>query len=309
MAFLLCVSSACAEFDRTGVGSDAMCFTGQSDIYTYYSLNVLWEIDNETGEAFDYPDFNNCYLVDVRDDGSLVLANNESQLLITNLYGETNSLSLTDEGFIMLMADYDDHLFYFTDDKKLSAIDLKTHKKETLMEDVWMRFLAADADGIWYSDDAGLYLLSYGEHRSEKVIDADVGFFQRVSDDVFYASAATGTVWAYSLKDGTQRQALEQPAYSFAFNDSAQEALVISRPDNKLRWYDLKQGTQLLLELDKGETPETINAMGGRLYIKTMQNRQNADGQNLQAVYCVYDGKLTPVFKEVFEEMQDDAGM
>ena len=141
------------------------------------------------------------------------------------------------------------------------------------------------------------------------MIDADVGFFQRVSDDVFYASATIGTVWAYSLTDGTQRQVLEQPAYSFAFSDSAQQALVISRPDNKLQWYDLKRETQWLLELDKGETPETINAMGGCLYIKTMQSRQNADGVNLQAVYCVYDGKLTPVFKEVFEEMQDDAGM
>lgn len=309
VTFLLCVGSACAEFDSTGAGSDAMCFTGRSDVFTYYSLNSLWEIDNETGEAFDYPDFNNCYLVDVCDDGSVMLVNNENQLVITNLYGENEILPLIDEGFIMLMADYDDRLFYFADDKKLSVIDLKTRKKESLMEDVWMRFLAVDADGIWYSDDAGLYLLSFGEHRSEKVIDADVGFFQRVSDDVFYASATTGTVWAYSLKDGTQRQVLEQPAYSFAFNDSAQQALVISRPDNKLQWYDLKRETQWLLELDKGETPETINAMGGCLYIKTMQSRQNADGVNLQAVYCVYDGKLTPVFKETFEEMQDDAGM
>ena len=65
VTFLLCVGSAYAEFDSMGAGSDAMCFTGRSDVFTYYSLNSLWEIDNETGEAFDYPDFNNCYLVDV----------------------------------------------------------------------------------------------------------------------------------------------------------------------------------------------------------------------------------------------------
>ena len=87
VTFLLCVGSAYAEFDSMGAGSDAMCFTGRSDVFTYYSLNSLWEIDNETGEAFDYPDFNNCYLVDVCDDGSVMLVNNENQLVITNLYG------------------------------------------------------------------------------------------------------------------------------------------------------------------------------------------------------------------------------
>ena len=309
LIFLFCVSSAYAAFNSTNIGSDAMRFVDQSDVYTYYSLNALWEIDNETGEAFDYPEFNDCYLIDVCEDGSLMLVNNENQLVVTNLYGETDSLPLIDDGFIMLMAAYGDRLFYFTDDKKLSFIDLKSRKKETLIEDVWMRFLAADADGIWYSDDAGLYLFSQEKRRSEKVIDADVGFFQRMSDNVFYASATTGSVWVYSLKNRTQKQALEHTAYSFIFNDSAQQALVISRPDNNLYWYDFDTETRLLLELDKGETPVTINAMGGNLYIKAMQSCQNTNGQNLQAVYCIYEGKLIPVFKEVLEEMQNDAGM
>ena len=48
VTFLLCVGSAYAEFDSMGAGSDAMCFTGRSDVFTYYSLNristiaILW---------------------------------------------------------------------------------------------------------------------------------------------------------------------------------------------------------------------------------------------------------------------------
>lgn len=310
ITLLLCVSSAGAEVDKAIAGSDTMRFMDQSDIFTYYCLSVLWEMDNKTGEVLDYPEFNSCrYLADICDDGSLILVNHENQLVITNLYGKSDNLPLIDEGFIILIAVCGNHLFYFTNDKKLSAIDLKTHKKETLIEDVWMRFLMVDADGIWYSDAAGLYKLSHGEHRSEKVIDADVGFFQRVSDVILYVSATTGTVWAYSLKDRTQQQVLERAASSFAFNDSMQQALVIPRFGNKLYWHDFEQGTQCLLAFDEGEAPLTINAMGDSLYIKTMQKQQNAMGQNLQAVYRVHGGKLTPVIKEGLGKVQNDAGM
>lgn len=293
-------------FDEDAVGGGSLKFIAQSEHFTYLGLNVLYELDRETGEALNYDEYNLPAIVGIQKDGSLMMLDNKNNFITTDLYRHVNYMPIADEDWLINMDLHDGILYFSTISGFVKCLDLETHETTTILDNTLTRFIDVDQDGLWYSTDKGLYLVSLDSCEVQTVIDKDVGYFQRIGDEIYYAtSAGGGVIFAYSLKNQQTRQVVDKVlAYAFAFDRQGKKGAIITRPSSQLLWCDLETGENIEIGLPKDADPLDFQAMEGVLYLKVALPGQEKNGMDRLAIYQVNPGELNLIYEDPLQSQE-----
>ena len=284
-------------------------FVDQTDAFFYFAAgsNGLVEIDLETGEELVYEIATQVNSVYALDKGRLAIPDNNKTLCVTDLLRYNETIELIDDkadGNVMRLLIKDDVVYYATNGGALCAFSLGDHSIKTLIEDHWMRQFMVANEGIWLSDNAGLYLYAYDTGQVKLMIDAPVGFIQRLHDKLYYSESLSGGLYTYDMHSGEIKKIWDGFAYEFIVNEGEETAAIIRRPYYDLVLLDME--TSNIREVALDDQLCALNILNGEIYALCYTDRPAGVGGANYTLLKI--DQKTGLAQRVYATMVEDAG-